>query len=181
MHLYFISKTDNKLSSLVPAIAAGFDDIHERVGGQTVTAEKQQRALEELQAKIKALREKHAVTNISRLHKVQYQQIQITQRLLAFIQHLHLLIPAMRSSALRPEEEHLRGQLEIIAEELTRGRLKARLNELWALLGALNATRQPGAAGTGGGGDWAVVDEDGLAQIAQVCVFFLTFGLLKSL
>ncbi|TFK75520.1 hypothetical protein BDN72DRAFT_757282, partial [Pluteus cervinus] len=153
-------------SCLVPVIATGFDDLHVRVKAQTDTASNQQKVLQELKSRLEALREKHAVNNISRLQKAQFQQTQLTQRLLAFIQHLHLLIPAVRSSSLRPEEEQLRGQLEEIAEEIRRGRLKGRLNELWALLGAVNASRPGGAAG--GVGDWAVVDEDGLAQISQI-------------
>lgn len=86
------------------------------------------------------------------------------------VQHLHLLIPAIRSSALRPEEEALRGGLEEMDEEMRRGRVKGRLNELWALIGAVGAgVDRNGGGGSGGGqGEWAVVDEEGLAQIAQI-------------
>jgi len=104
------------------------------------------------------------------------------QRLLAFIQHLHLLIPAIRSSSIRPEEEQLRGKLEEIEEDVRRGRVKGKLNELWALIGAVNAARErsgTGGPGKSGGatGEWAVVDEEGLAQIAQVssAFFFVLF------
>jgi nuclear pore complex protein Nup54 len=82
---------------------------------------------------------------------------------------LHLLIPAIRSSSIRPEEEQLRGKLEEIEEEVKRGRMKGKLNELWALIGAVNAARERGGGKSGGtSGEWAVVDEEGLAQIAQV-------------
>jgi len=150
----------------VHVIATGFDDIRERVKAQTDTASKQQATLQELKTRLEALREKHSVSNVSRLQRAQFQQTQLSQRLLGFIQHLHLLIPAVRSSSFRPEEDQLRGHLEEIEEEIRRSRLKARLNELWALLGAVNATRPPGVTGTSG--DWAVVDEEGLAQITQI-------------
>ena len=102
--------------------------------------------------------------------------------MLRLAQHLHLLIPALRSSALRPEEEALRAALEEIDEEVRRpggagGRLRGKLNELWALVGAVGAARERRGAGGGGGGgvgvggggvEWTVVDEEGLAQIAQV-------------
>ncbi|KAF8646620.1 hypothetical protein AX16_007121 [Volvariella volvacea WC 439] len=163
---------------LVPVIANGFDDIRERVKGQTDTATKQEAIFKELKARLDALQEKHAVNNISRLQRAQYQQTQIIQRMLAFIQHLHLLIPALRSSAMRPEEELLRTKLEEIEEELRKGRMKEKLNELWALTGAVNASRQYGGYGRGvgagglqsstSGGEWAVVDEEGLAQIAAI-------------
>ena len=101
--------------------------------------------------------------------------------MLKLVQHLHLLIPALRSSALRPEEEALRTALEEIDEEVRRpggtGRIRGKLNELWALVGAVSAARERGRAG--GGVEWAVVDEEGLAQIAQVrscsSVHFLHF------
>ena len=90
------------------------------------------------------------------------------------MQHLHLLVPALRSSALRPEEEALRAALEEVDEEVRRpggtGRIRGKLNELWALVGAVAAARERDRRGGGGGGgvEWAVVDEDGLAQLAQV-------------
>ena len=89
------------------------------------------------------------------------------------MQHLHLLIPALRSSSIRPEEEALRVALEEIEEETRRpggmGRVRGKLNELWALIGAVKAARERDAKGVPDGNvEWAVVDEEGLAQIAQV-------------
>ena len=66
----------------------------------------------------------------------------------------------------------MRGKLEEIEDELRKGRVKGRLNELWALLGAVNASIERGRGG--GVGEWAVVDDVGLGQIAQV-FFFRSF------
>ena len=68
-------------------------------------------------------------------------QAQLARRLLALVQHLHLLIPALRASALSPEEEALRAKLEEAEEALRTGRVVGRMNELWALLGTLKAAR----------------------------------------
>ena len=47
--------------------------------------------------------------------------------------------------------------------------MRGKLNELWALIGAVKAVRERDAKGVSDGNvEWAVVDEDGLAQIAQV-------------
>ena len=47
--------------------------------------------------------------------------------------------------------------------------MRGKLNELWALIGAVKAVRERDAKGVlDGNVEWAVVDEDGLAQIAQV-------------
>lgn len=77
--------------------------------------------------------------------------------------------------------------MEELEEELRRGRMKGKVNELWALLGAVNASKERSRNGIG---EWAVVDEEGLAQLTQVskqfqcgdvlsisaCVLTLTFG-----
>jgi nuclear pore complex protein Nup54 len=54
------------------------------------------------------------------------------------------------------------------------GRLRARLNELWTLLGAAQAARERTKGGAGDG-QWAVVDEDGLREIAQVSIYGVRF------
>ncbi|PPQ90218.1 hypothetical protein CVT25_001662 [Psilocybe cyanescens] len=156
-------------SCLVPVIAIGFDDLRIRVDAQTAQSAAQLQNLKDLQTRLAALRTQHAVSNASRLLRAATAQTQVIQRLMRFIQHLHHLLPTIRSSALRPEEEVLRGKLEELEEEMRRGRVKGRLNELWALIGAVSASvERSTASGSGSGGDWAVVDEDGLAQIAQI-------------
>ena len=113
-------------------------------------------------------------------------QAQLQHRVLALVQHLHLLIPAVRSSAIRPEEEALRAALEEIDEEIRKpgaagGRMHGKLNELWALVGAVHAAKERGrkglASGTGmdGNVEWAVVDDEGLGQIAQVGIVLFPF------
>ena len=54
----------------------------------------------------------------------------------------------------------MRGKSEEIEDERRKGRVKGRLNELWALLGAVNASIERGRGG--GVGEWAVVDDEGL-------------------
>ena len=73
------------------------------------------------------------------------------------------------------DEEELRGKLEEMEEELKRSRVKGKLNEMWALLGAVGAFMERGRGdGQGGQGEWAVVDDEGLAQITQVRFFVPT-------
>ncbi|KAF8909698.1 nucleoporin complex subunit 54-domain-containing protein [Gymnopilus junonius] len=132
-------------SCLVPVLAVGFDDLRARIDAQAAQSASHIQKLNEAKSRLAALRTQHDVSNSSRLLRAASVQTQVTQRLMRLIQHLHLLIPAVRSSALTPEEEALRGKLEELEEELKR-------------------TRRAGGAG----GDWAVVDEEGLAQIVQI-------------
>jgi hypothetical protein len=47
--------------------------------------------------------------------------------------------------------------------------MRSKLNELWALVGAVNAARERGRkAGGEATVEWTVVDEEGLKQITQV-------------
>jgi nuclear pore complex protein Nup54 len=48
------------------------------------------------------------------------------------------------------------------------GRLRTRLNELWALLGAVSAARERELRGGAGKVGWKVVDEDSLRELAGV-------------
>jgi len=164
-----------KQTSLVPVLATSFDDLQKRVEAQTQQATAHQEKLKEIRARIERLSERHVLANAPRLQKLGSAQIQLSHRLLRLVQHLHLLIPALRSSSIRPEEEALRAALEEIDGELRRpggmGRIVGKLNELWALVGAVNAMRGANSKGNTDGVEWAVVDEEGLNQIVQVWPF----------
>ncbi|KAI0922755.1 hypothetical protein AcV5_009647 [Taiwanofungus camphoratus] len=157
-------------SCLVPVIATGLDDLQKRVEAQSQQAAGHQEKLKELQTRIVALSQRHQLSNASRLHRAAALQTQLTHRVLKVVQHLHLLIPALRSSAIRPEEEALRAALEDIDQEIRRpggiGRMRGKLNELWALVGAVNAARERDRKA--GAVEWAVVDDEGLGQIVQI-------------
>ncbi|KAH8102050.1 hypothetical protein BXZ70DRAFT_49810 [Cristinia sonorae] len=175
-------------SCFVPVIASGFDDLQQRVEAQTKQAAAHQESLkvcsgmvilfhitdhviiQELKSRIQALTQKHDMANSARLMRAAALQTQLTQRVMRMVQHLHLLIPALRSSSIRAEEEALQSTLQEIAEDIKRpgglGKMRGKLNELWALIGALNAAKERDRKDNSTG--WAVVDEDGLAQIAQI-------------
>jgi nuclear pore complex protein Nup54 len=110
------------------------------------------------------------------LQRAKLIQSQTQHRLLCLIQHMHLMLPTVRSTAIRPEEEALRLALEEIEEEIRRpggmSKMRGKLNELWALVGAINAARERGRrVGLDGSSEWTVVDEEGLKQIAQASFF----------
>ncbi|KAK0484845.1 nucleoporin complex subunit 54-domain-containing protein [Armillaria novae-zelandiae] len=156
-------------SCLVPVIANGFDDLRQRVDGQTEQATAHKGNIKDLQKRLADLSTQHSTNTITRLARFSQTQIQLAQRIIALAQHLHLLIPTVRSSTIRPEEEELSAKIESIEEEVRggKGKMKAKLDELWAVFGALKA-REEGIRERRNSGDWKVVDEEGLARIAQI-------------
>ena len=156
----------------MPVVAIGFDDLRTRVDAQTIQSTSHLQKLKDIQARLDNLRTHHSVSNTSRLTRAATFQTQLAQRIMQLAQHLHMLIPSIRSSALRPEDEALRTKLEELEDEIRRGRIKERLNELWAFIGTIGAGADRSSAGgfgsTSPDGGWAVVDDEGLAQIVQI-------------
>ncbi|KAJ7859102.1 nucleoporin complex subunit 54-domain-containing protein [Mycena leptocephala] len=155
---------------LVPAIAVGFDDLRQRVDAQGQQAAAHQERLKELKTRLETLSSTQH-QNSARIARFAALQTQLTHRLLSLAAHLHLLVPALRSSGIRVEEEELRGWLEELREEIGvrgggGGRMRGKLGELWALVGALGAAREGSQHAPGG--EWKVVDEEGLSRIAQI-------------
>jgi nuclear pore complex protein Nup54 len=165
-------------SCLVPVLAVGFDDLAQRVEAQTQQSAAHTQTLDDLRKRLTALHTAHTTASAPRLARAAQAQAQIAHRLRALVQHLHLLIPTLRASALRPEEEALRAALDALDEEIrgarggggfgSMGRLRTRLNELWALLGAVSAARERDSRSGSTKVGWKVVDEDGLRELAGV-------------
>ncbi|KAI5123756.1 hypothetical protein M0805_000347 [Coniferiporia weirii] len=159
-------------SCYVPALAVGFDDIQKRVEAQTAQATAHKEKLKELRTRIAALSSSHSATNAPRLHRAAVVQTQLQQRLVRLVQHLHLLIPSVRSSSIRPEEEALRSVLEGLEEEIKRpngvGRLKGKLSELWAVIGAIESAREREQKSGESNVEWAVVDAEGMQKLTQI-------------
>lgn len=161
--------------SYVPALAIGFDDIQKRVEAQKQQATAQQEKLKELKTRIAALSSAHSTTNAPRLQRAVAVQTQLQQRLVRLVQHLHLLIPYIRSSSIRPEEDVLRTELESLEEEIVRpggqSRLKGKLNELWAIIGSIEASKELEQKNGDSSVEWAVVDPEGMQKLTQVSSF----------
>lgn len=136
---------------------------------QDKTSERHQQCLKDFKSRLESLTTQHTLSNSSRLLRAVVAQTQSSHRLSQIVQSLYLLIPAVRSSPIGPEEERLGATLEEIEDELKRGRMKGTMNELWARLSTINAAKDRARIETG---EWAVVDEDGFAQLTEVRTFF---------
>jgi nuclear pore complex protein Nup54 len=171
--------------SLVPVVAKGFEDLKKRADAQVANAAAQAQALavgfmliiihllngfQELNARLDAISQKHSLSTSIRAQKAARSEQEIKQRLTSLIRHLHLLIPTVRSSSIRPEEEALRVALENVEGDLQLGKTRGKLSELANAIAALKAMRERArqSGGDGGGVEWTVVDEDGLGQLVQV-------------
>ena len=119
--------------------------------------------------------ETHTLRVLPRISALSHAQVELTAHLAKLIHHLHLFIPSVRSTSIRPDEEALRAQLEAIEAELRRpgglGRVGGRIGELWGLVGRVRAQREAGRLGADREAGWAVVDGPAFEEIKQVRVF----------
>lgn len=145
-------------------------------------------AHKEINDRLEGLQQKHQLSTSLRAQRAALKQTEIDQGLAALVKTLHLMIPSVRATSIRPEEERLRGALEAVEDELKRpgglGRMKGKLSELWTAVNALKAMKErarasSGGASEGGGGgqqvEWQVVDEGGLNELAGVSPAFFPF------
>lgn len=155
---------------MVPAFAFGMEDLQKRADAQVKAAEACKAKLDEIRTKLTTLSQKHVISTSLRSQKLSNNHTLLFQRVVRLSQHLHLLIPLVRSSAIRPEEEQLRGRLESMEDDLRRGSAsKGRMNEIWGVIGQLTALKaREGMEASGEGNEWAVVDEEGLKRLARI-------------
>ncbi|KAG9103440.1 hypothetical protein FRC06_010746 [Ceratobasidium sp. 370] len=154
---------------LVPALALGFDDLKKRVASQQTQSTAHLAALAALRTRLTELTQKHAESHTTRLARAAQQHTELARRVRQLARQLHMLIPSVRRSALGPDEDELRRRLGALEEGAGMARMGARMNELWAAVGSVQAMRERARReGAGSAVEWAVVDEEGLANIAQI-------------
>ncbi|PWN93376.1 hypothetical protein FA10DRAFT_264034 [Acaromyces ingoldii] len=168
-------------SRLVPVLAVGFQDLKTRVDLQHGEATRQRARLTELSSRLSSLSQKHSLSDSVRLEAISRRQTTLHHRLVGIARKSHLLIPALRGRSVTADEDRLRVTLEACEAELeavgggagsrggvAHGRLRARVNELWAQLGAIKAKKEALGSEVGDATEWAVVDENGLEDVAKI-------------
>ncbi|EPQ30733.1 uncharacterized protein PFL1_01634 [Pseudozyma flocculosa PF-1] len=160
---------------LYPVLALGFPDLQKRVQSQTLEASRQRTLLSTISTRLSTLDQKHALTNTVRYAAASSRQTQLHHRLVSLISKCAVLIPALRGKSIGKEEERLMAILEACEREIVGvkgaggARLRAKVNELWAMLGVVKAKRETMAReGRRDGTEWAVVDEQGLDRVAKI-------------
>jgi nuclear pore complex protein Nup54 len=173
---------------MVPVPAIGFQDLQKRIKAQSDTAELHLNNLQVRTAtfsffdkltipqsfsnRLSALTSTHITKTTPALALIQLRQRTLSAQLTLIVTHLHMLIPTVRSTAIKPEEEKLREVLEDIKAELGRpggiGRVGGKMGVLWGLIGKIKGDREASAGNTGEDHIWEVVDEQGLQEITKV-------------
>ncbi|KIJ64824.1 hypothetical protein HYDPIDRAFT_175333 [Hydnomerulius pinastri MD-312] len=137
---------------MVPVLALGFDALNATAQQDKASTLLPSHSDAPTPTCLQSLTATHHGTTLPRVYRALSQQMHISHRLLKLIQHVHLLIPTVLSS-IRPEEEALCVALEDMEEYVRR---PGEMNKMMGKFG--------GDAGVG----WAVLDEEGLKQIAQI-------------
>lgn len=190
-------------SHLVPVLAVGFNDLKARIEAQEAETNRQASHVKTINERITALEQKHTLSDSVRASNALKRQAALHHRVLRITRKSHLLIPSLRGSSISRQEEALRVKLEQCEAELdsnahtssgvgagvdTTGRLRARVNELWAMLGSVKAKREVlERSGRRPATEWAVVDESGVEDVVNVsgsvgvCMVIILQRLIDSL
>ncbi|KAJ2519229.1 Nucleoporin nup57 [Coemansia sp. RSA 1939] len=168
------AQSDNPdLSTLVPVVANGFDDLRKRVDSQSLQMQSYQERSSEVTEKLSSILQKHHSETVVRLSECRRRQADLSQRLLEFMKLLQLL--RLRGQLLNPEEEVFRVRVEHLEKEMSRsGSLKQRLAELQDHTYRLQAAsrRRRELLGRSGGGSavdgYEVADEAQLESVMKV-------------
>jgi nuclear pore complex protein Nup54 len=172
-------------------LAIGFPDLKTRLASQEGEANRQSSHLKTINERISALEQKHSLSDSVRTSAAMKRQTALHHRIVSIARKSHVLIPSLRGTSVTKEEEALRSKLEACEAELesaggseggglggsggvggagaTNGRLRARVNELWSMLGAVKTRREMlEQEGRKPSVEWAVVDERGVEEVANV-------------
>ncbi|BGP31538.1 hypothetical protein JCM10296v2_003308 [Rhodotorula toruloides] len=153
---------------LIPALALGFPSLQTRLHLQQRLNSQHQALLHEIHTHLDSLSSSHSLTTSLRTLRARQNAVALAARLNALVAKASALSPA-RNAGIRREEDELRVELEgQVKGEVER--VKARMGELWAGVGAVKARKgiAQGANGDEDGAGWAVADEEGLRKILEI-------------
>ncbi|CEH13966.1 Nuclear pore complex, p54 component (sc Nup57) [Ceraceosorus bombacis] len=171
---------------LVPVLAVGFNELKSRADAQQSEAARQRQLVSQLREKAAVLAQSHTLKNTTRTSAALRRQVALHHRLISSARKAAALLPPSASqpgqsrsgshtgaayAQASVEDEQLRSRLEQCEAEIRNGKLKSRVNELWAALGAVKAragARSGSASGSSGTAEWAVVDPEALDEVARI-------------
>ncbi|TIA97732.1 hypothetical protein E3P96_03333 [Wallemia ichthyophaga] len=151
---------------LVPAPAFSLDDVQKRAIAQGKQATAHLVRLSELQEKLRKMLLNTSLDHSPRLQRAAVMHAQLSARILKIVKRLHLLLPNLRASGIKLEEEKLSTEYEHINNTIQKARIGGRVNESWALVGALKSRKEEGTASKSAG--WQVVDDDGMMELSDI-------------
>ena len=182
-------------NSVVPVVATGWADIKKRTQMQEQIASVHQQRIKEISEALSYLTRQTSLSSSIRLAALQTQLSSLMHRLIHLTSQMPQFIPILQSTAFRPEEAAVQGQLEGIKAEMDgktkskrmnggtvglngsngvdgesrlrkgEGRMIGQVNELWGQLEEIRRRRRNIAGDKGEG--W-LGDERALAEIAEV-------------
>lgn len=155
-------------TTMVPALAVGFEDVKKRVDQQTNMCLAFAKKLDETMTKISEVEKNHHLVTTVRCENAKMKHMDLAHRTLKLMRKLHLL--RHRSLSISPEEEVIKQRLETLLTNLRKPSvLTGKLTELYAQIQSIKrATESLGSEGGesgngnvngGAGGDLILDDE----------------------
>ncbi|KAK9477810.1 nucleoporin complex subunit 54-domain-containing protein [Lipomyces japonicus] len=157
----------------VPVLACGFSDLSRRVEQQERQVAAYRARMHDINAKLVELIARHDLSTTVKTAELRAKHVQVAHRTMRLARKIEVL--RSRGYALRPAEEDLRRQLEILIRAVEDPAVFGKMNEVWA---RLSVVRDRVAEVANGGSDpqqqlqqqaaieWD--DEEGIEKIARI-------------
>lgn len=157
--------------SHVPAHVVGFFDLQKRVSRQEATVVVYRQRMHEINEKLNQLSSRHDLHTTVRIAQMRARHNKLVHRTLSLASKIQVL--RNRGYVLRPDEEVLKKELELLNKQVDDPAVFGRINEIWARLTVLRERAQSLSQqvneyeSMGMGLDWNRDDEQ-LEKLAKV-------------
>lgn len=153
-------------TTLVPALAIGFDDVQKRLDQQHRLSEAHSAKLKEIQDILKKIQSKDMVETATKLAEYKRKHMEAAQRVIKFLKYTQVL--RNKGLSITPDEEAMRARFENIHDQLQRSeQFHGKLSQLWAQLQLIKESgRKYGK--TSGVDEWDSVSENDMRGITKI-------------
>ncbi|GAA5812264.1 hypothetical protein MFLAVUS_005714 [Mucor flavus] len=153
-------------TTMVPALAVGFEDVEKRMEQQRLLCEAHNAKLVLMQDILKKIQLKDMLETATKLAEYKRRHMEAAQRVIKFLKYTQVL--RNKGLSITPEEEEMRTRFEDIQDQLQRSeQFHGKLSQLWAQLQLIKESgRKYGKID--GVDEWDVVSENDMTSITKI-------------
>ncbi|KAG2235825.1 hypothetical protein INT48_003937 [Thamnidium elegans] len=159
-------KVNPDKTTMVPALAVGFEDVEKRMEQQRLLCEAHNAKLVLMQDILKKVQLKDMLETATKLAEYKRRHMEAAQRVIKFLKYTQVL--RNKGLSITPEEEEMRTRFENIQDQLQRSeQFHGKLSQLWAQLQLIKESgRKYGKID--GVDEWDAVSENDMRCITKI-------------